>query len=179
MTPDTRSQIHGWLVRVADGDRDAFGPLFDALWPHVSAYCRRVLGDAAAGDDAAQETLVRVFTRSDEFDRDRDATAWVLGIATWQCRTARRRTWRRREDPLDAAARDAVDGWSEAARRDLVRHAVAVVGTLSAADADAIAAAVSDDPAARGDVAPATFRKRLERALGRVRTAWRSRHGET
>jgi DNA-directed RNA polymerase specialized sigma24 family protein len=29
----------------------------------------------------------------------------------------------------------------------------------------------------RRTIAPATFRKRLERALARLRTSWRSRHG--
>jgi len=40
-----------------------------------------------------------------------------------------------------------------------------------------IAAVVTDDDELRRAIAPAAFRKRLERALGRLRTSWRSRHG--
>jgi RNA polymerase sigma-70 factor (ECF subfamily) len=171
-----RKQLGDWLAAVADGDRAAFDPLFDALAPVVSAYCARVLGDRALADDTAQDVLVRVLTRAGEFDRERDALAWVLGIATWQCRTARRTVQRRGEVDLAAApepratADDAVD-------RDLVRAAVAAIGDLSPTDAATIAAAIFDDDSLRAGVAPATFRKRLERALGRLRTAWRSRHG--
>jgi RNA polymerase sigma-70 factor (ECF subfamily) len=177
VTPEARSQIQAWLVRVADGDRAAFDPLFDALWPVVAAYCRRTLGDDASGDDAAQETLTRVLTRASELDPARDATAWVMGIATWECRTARRRAWRRREEAV--VVEQAADGVDDTEQRDLIAHAVAVLGTLGAADIAAITAAITEDPGARDGVAPATFRKRLERAFGRLRTAWRSRHGES
>jgi RNA polymerase sigma-70 factor (ECF subfamily) len=170
-----RQRIATWLAAVAEGDRDAFDPLFAALWPVVSGYCARLLGDAVLGEDAAQEVLIRVLTRAAEYDPERDALTWVLGVATWQVRTARRTRGRRREVGLvaapDAGAAPPVED------RDLVRAAVAAVAELPAADAATIAAAILDDDVARAGIAPATFRKRLERALVRLRTAWRSRHG--
>jgi RNA polymerase sigma-70 factor (ECF subfamily) len=149
--------------------------LFAALWPPVRALCARLLdGD---GEDAAQDAMVRVFARAPEFDRDRDAMTWVLAIAGWQCRTVRRQRGRRRdahEIPEDVAGGARPDESTE--RRELLAAAAAIVGELSPADADTLIAAWSGDR--DGGIAPATFRKRLERALARFRAAWRSRHDE-
>jgi RNA polymerase sigma-70 factor (ECF subfamily) len=172
-----RAEITALLVRVADGDRRAFDPLFDAVWPAVHGLCRRMAPRDA--DDAAQEAMVRVFTRAAEFDRERDGLTWILAIAAWECRTARRRAGRRGEtaipDDRTTSADDAPD--ETLARRELLAAAAEALGSLSDADVATITAALVEDPAARDGIAPATFRKRLERALGRLRTAWRSRHG--
>jgi RNA polymerase sigma factor (sigma-70 family) len=165
------------MVRLADGDRAAFDPLFDALWPVLRRFCRRALGDDADGDDAAQEALVRVLARAGELDRDRDALTWALTLAAWECRTVRRRRQRRRDDsavPDDVAGGEAPD--AIAARRELLAAAADVLDTMSAGDAETLWAAWTGDDEARAGVAPATFRKRLERALARFRAAWRSRH---
>jgi RNA polymerase sigma factor (sigma-70 family) len=176
VTRGERQRIRAWLVAVADGDRTAFDPLFAALWPVVTAYCARLVADRVLAEDVAQEVLARIFTRAGEYDPERDALSWVLGVATWQCRTARRQRARRGETALDARSDAAIDAEHE--RRDLIRAAVAAVAALPDADAATIAAAVLDDDDARAGLAPATFRKRLERALARLRMTWRSRHGE-
>jgi RNA polymerase sigma-70 factor, ECF subfamily len=177
VTRADRERLRGWLAAIADGDRAAFDPLFAALWPLVNAYAARLLADPSLAEDVAQEVLVRVFTRAGEYDAERDALAWILGVATWECRTARRRRGRRAETPI-AAAPDVPDGAAlDPSQRDLVRAAIAAVAELAPADAATIAAAIFDDAEARAGLAPATFRKRLERALARLRATWRSRHG--
>ncbi len=167
------------VTRLADGDRAVLAPLFETLWPVLRDFCRRSLASEADGDDAAQEAMIKVFARVSSFDRDRDALTWALAIAAWECRTVARRRGRRREDDLSHAAH-LVDGGSriddELSSRQLAAAATAVLGTLRPDDVAAVLAAVSDEPAARAGLAPATSRKRLERALGRLRTAWRSRH---
>jgi DNA-directed RNA polymerase specialized sigma24 family protein len=173
-----RLELRGWLVAVADGDRAAFDPLFTALWPVVTAYCERLLGDRAAAEDTAQDALTRVFTRAGEYDAERDALTWVLAIATWQVRTTRRWRQRRGEVALAAAPEPTTDARGAAIDRDLIAAAVAAVGELAPTDAATITAAILDDDEARAGLAPATFRKRLERSLGRLRSIWRSRHGE-
>jgi RNA polymerase sigma factor (sigma-70 family) len=177
VTAARRQAIHDDLVRLADGDRSAFDPLFDALWPVLRRFCRRALGDDADGDDAAQEALLRVLTRAGEHDRERDGLTWALAIAAWQCRTARRRRQRRRDD---GALPDEIAGGARpdeaAARRELLAAAADVLDTLSASDAETLWAAWTGDDEARAGIAPATFRKRLERAVARFRAAWRSRH---
>ena len=178
----SRAEITALLVRVADGERGAFDPLFDAVWTPVRILCARLLasGADADADDAAQEAIVRVFTRADEFDRARDGLTWILAIAAWECRTVRKRALRRAEIALpddDRAARDRPDDLVQ--RRELLAAAEAALGALSDADVATITAALDGDPAARAGLAPATFRKRLERALDRLRSVWRSRHGHS
>jgi RNA polymerase sigma-70 factor (ECF subfamily) len=180
MLAPRRQEVQELMARLADGDRDAFAPLYALLWPALRAFCRRGLGHDADGDDAAQQALVNVFARADEFDAGRDALAWAFGIATWECRTLRRRAHRRGERGLpatDVLPDPAVRADDELIRRELLVGATELLGTLRADDIATITAALDGDPEGRAGVAPATFRKRLERALGRWRAAWRSKHG--
>lgn len=163
------------MSAAADGDRTAIEPLFAALWPSLVAYATRFVGDRTLAEDCAQESAVKLFGQLDRFDRERDALTWALAIATWECRTARRRIARRAES---AAMPDVlVDGAAVAEERELVRAAIATLESLSPHDREVITASLLDDEELRRTLAPATFRKRLERALVRLRTSWRSRHG--
>ena len=164
------------MTAAADGDRAALDPLFAALWPPVSGYARRFLADATLAEDVAQDALVKLFGRLDQYDRERDALTWALTFTTWECRTARRRLARRAETG-EAAPLALVDGAAIAEERELVRAALDTLDAMPARDREVIAAVLVDDDELRRSLAPATFRKRLERALGRLRTSWRSRHG--
>lgn len=172
-----RQQLDGWMASAADGDRAALDPLFHALWPLVVRYATRFLGDATLAEDVAQETLVKLFGQLDRFDRERDALTWTLTIATWQCRTTRRALHRRGETAIEERAEPIEDGARIAEERELVRAAVATLATLAPRDVEILVATLTDDDAVRCALAPATFRKRVERALARLRTSWRSRHG--
>ena len=173
-----RAELDRWMAAVADGERAAVAPLFGALWPPLVRYAARLVGDALA-EDCAQDALVRLFAQAPRYDRERSALAWALALVTWECRTARKRRARRGETALDHAARASSieDGAATAELRDLVRAALAEVALLDARDRDVILASITDDAELRRAIAPATFRKRLERALARLRTSWRSRHG--
>ena len=126
----------------------------------------------------AQQALVRVFLRAAEFDASRPALPWVLGVVANECRTLRRKAQRRREGPLEEADARPDPGASpeeSATGRDLERAALAALDGLPAPDVEAILAHIG--AAGRPDLPPATFRKRLERALKRLRRAWSERHG--
>jgi RNA polymerase sigma-70 factor, ECF subfamily len=170
-----RAEIQRLMTAAADGDRAAVDPLFHALWPIAVGYATKFLGNAALAEDCAQESLVKLFGQLDRFDRERDALTWALTHATWQCRTERRKTARRGE--TDAPIEIAVDDRHRIEERELVHAALDTLAALPARDRDVIAAVLTDDDELRRALAPATFRKRLERALGRLRTSWRSRHG--
>src|SRR2546425_10904070 len=90
-----RAELRRLMARLADGDRAAFGPAFALLWPRLRAFAARYVAVADA-EDAAQAALLRVFSRASEYDPERDALAWALGIAAWECRTLRRKRERRR-----------------------------------------------------------------------------------
>jgi RNA polymerase sigma-70 factor (ECF subfamily) len=171
-----REALQRDLARLADGDREAFHPVFVRLWPLLRGFVGRNLPGEDA-EDTAQDALVKVFARASEFDPGRDALSWVLGVAAWEIRTARRKRYRRREERMPATL-DVTDGdpgpeaaAMEAERRTLVEEALAA---LSPIDAATLRAFLAEEPAAG---AGATFRKRVQRALARLRAAWRMSHG--
>lgn len=170
-----REQLDRWMTAAAEGDRAVLDPLFRELWPLVTRYATRFLGDSTVAADVAQETLVKLFGQLDHYDRTRDALTWTLSIATWECRTVRRKIERRNE--TGNVPERMLDGTALLEGRELVRAALATLETLAPRDHEIIAAVLEDDDKLRAALAPAVFRKRLERALARLRLSWRSRHG--
>jgi RNA polymerase sigma factor (sigma-70 family) len=172
-----REALQRHLERLADGDRDAFHPVFVRLWPLLRGFAARCLPWQEA-EDAAQEALLRVFARAAEFDRQRDALSWVLGIAAYEIRTVRQRRRRRhrREHPDDALAGRPDPGRSPeeiALAAELERALGEALGALRPVDAETLLAYARGE---RPDLPGPTFRKRVERALGRLRSAWRLNH---
>ena len=169
-----REELQSGLTALADGDRSAFAALFERIWPIVRAFVARQL-PFEESEDVAQQALVNVFARAVEFDPKRDALAWVLGVALWEVRSARRRRWRRREEALettlDGPRADVATPEQAAIAGDLEQALEEVLGTLRPEDA-ATLRAFANDRRPPG----ATFRKRLERALARLRAAWRTSH---
>ena len=169
-----KTDLQGLMERLADGDRSAFHPVFESLWPLLRRFAARHLGPGEA-DDAAQEALLRVFRRAAEFDPTRSALAWALGIAAFEIRTARRKRQRRREDAVPAgafkSARDPAPTPEETAMQaDMETMMRDALGTLRPEDAETLRLYSRGE---RAHVAAATFRKRVERALTRLRAAWR------
>ena len=163
------------MVRLADGDRAALHPAFARVSPLVHSFCARLLHGAPDASDTAQEALVRVFAHASELDPSRDAVAWVLGVAAWECRTTRRRTERRREAMAEPDAIPGADGRPSpeetAIEKELLAAAREVLGALSPLDVETIEEALAGER-----TLGATFRKRLSRALGRMRAEWRRRY---
>jgi RNA polymerase sigma-70 factor (ECF subfamily) len=172
---ERREEVQRYMVRLADGDRDAFSPLYEALWPIVRGFAERALGHAADAEDAAQLALMKIFTRAAEFDVERDALAWVLGVTAYECRSYRKKRLRRREQSVEEPELVALgDPANDLIARDLQAAAWELLGQLPPEDAETLRALVEGR---RPDIAPPTFRKRVQRALTRLRAAWSSRHG--
>lgn len=175
MTPQERRALSDGLVRLADGDRGAFDAVFRLAYPEVRAFAARHLPPADA-DYTAQQALVAIFARVEEYDAARDGLAWALGIAAWEVRTCRRRAGRRRESgALPELACAGPSPEHAAIDAELRASLTAVLGALRPQDAEALLASAGLGP--RPAVPPATFRKRLERAVTRLRAAWRRCHG--
>ena len=177
MDDGSLSELQGLMGRLADGDRSAFPRVFEVLWPVLRDLTRRHLSPEDA-EDAAQEALVKIFRRAAEFDARRSAVAWALGVARWEIRTARKKRLRRREERMSDTHRDRTadqPGPEEALlERDTERMLAAALGQLSPADLETLRLYRNGERAA---VAAATFRKRVGRALDRLRAAWRMTHG--
>jgi RNA polymerase sigma-70 factor, ECF subfamily len=177
MEDGERAVLRARMAALADGDRDAFDDVFAVVWPLVRGFVGRHLRPAEA-EDAAQEALLRVFARASEFDPSRDALPWILGIAAWEVRTCRQRQRRRREDAIVEAELDrpAPDPLPDevAAIRERDRLVDSALAALRPEDAATLRAYMNEE---RPAVAPATFRKRVERALGRARAVFGPGHG--
>lgn len=140
-------------------------PAFTQLHPLVLGFCRRVL-DGPTAEDAAQEALVNLFAHVGDYDAARDPVPWALAFASNACRTARKKTLRRREQGDVPDLPDEAEPEGPLMDAQLRNAVQATLATLSPLDAETLALAMGDRPAG------ATFRKRLERASARFRAAW-------
>jgi RNA polymerase sigma-70 factor (ECF subfamily) len=165
------------MARLADGDRSAFDPLYDALWPSVRRLAERMLLGAPEAEDAAQEAMTKLFARASDFEPGRSVTSWVLAMTAYECLSQRQKRRRRREHdgtPLEVTPDGSRSPEAAIIARDHEAAALEVLGTLRPDDVETIRALLLD---ARPNLPRATFRKRIERALARLRAAWSSRHG--
>ena len=149
------------------GREGAMDELVSRTRPRLLAVARRI-GAPQDAEDAAQEALVKVFAQASRFDPERDALAWAVEIAAWEVRTVLRRRGRRREEAGHeerlAAHRDPGPTPEEVA---VAQDLNALLDGLPALDREALSAWATDERPA--GLPPATFRKRVERALRRAR----------
>ncbi len=65
-----------------DRDRDAFAALFDHFAPRLKAYLMRSGAAPAAADDFAQDAMLTVWRKAEQFDPSRArAATWIFTIA--------------------------------------------------------------------------------------------------
>ena len=86
------------VLRAQNGDHDAFGELVNRHQRRVWMVCRQYVG-AGEADAAAQDSLVKAFTRIGDFDRRAAFSTWLIRIAINTCLDELRR--RRREAVVD------------------------------------------------------------------------------
>jgi RNA polymerase sigma factor (sigma-70 family) len=175
VTPLARTEVQALVKRLAEGDRTAIEPSFNALWPVLHKFSARALGNEADAADAAQQAVTKLFAQAVDFDPQRDAVGWALTIAAYECRTIRRQRGRRREvgaDELLPLADSRGTPEQLVIERDLDAAVREVVSELRPEDAEVVLATISETRPSND----ATFRKRLERALGRLRLAWKAKH---
>ena len=168
------SELDVLMGKLADGDRAAFSPLFRALWTPALKVCQRLVHGEADAADAAQAAMMKILERAGEYDKQRPALPWALGIAAWECRTLMKKQQRQK---VAGEAPELSDGGStadEVEQKLLVSAAMHAMGELSKADQDTLTATYWETAAAVGG---ATFRKRRERALTRLRDTFRRLYG--
>ena len=168
------SELDVLMGKLADGDRSTFSPLFRALWPPALKVCQRMLHAEADAADAAQAAMMKILERAGEYDKQRPALPWALGIAAWECRTLIKRRHRQNETAEEPQLSDGGATAGEVEQKLLVSAAMHAMGTLSQADQETLTATYWDTAASVGG---ATFRKRRERALTRLRDTFRRLYG--
>ena len=179
MIPRERADINILMIRLADGDRTAFDSIYEAVWPLVHRFAKKITANKTDSEDIAQHALMKVFSRASEFRRDGDALSWILGITAYECKTVRQKTRRRKEQFQEHNDFDKKSEPSRSAEELLIANSLAsaikeVLAGLSEEDQETIRIAIND--LSRPDIPAATFRKRLERSFDRLRKTWRERY---
>lgn len=179
MSPLVRAELSQLLLRLADGNRGAFDPIYEMTLPIVHRFALKMISNKSEADDIAQSALMKVFSRCGEFRRDGDALSWILGITAYECRTARQKVKRRREEfgqdeSVNQKADSSFNAEEKLISKNLEDAIQETLSGLSVQDQETIKVAIHDME--RPDIPAATFRKRLERALGRLKDTWRDQY---
>lgn len=179
MSSVDRNELNKYMERLVDGDRNAFDYVYAVSWPLVHRLALKTIGQGPDAEEVAQQSLMKVFSRASEFEKGRDALSWILGITSFECKTARQKVKRRKED-FHSEDRLALRADPKAlAEEQLVLKSLedaiqdALEG-LSPQDQETIKTAIHELD--RPNIPGATFRKRLERAFDRLKDKWREEY---
>lgn len=82
------------MVRVRDGDRDAFGQIVDRHKDSLVGYACRLTGCPSRAEDVAQEAFLRLFQFAPRYQENGQLVALLLRIATNLVRSEERRNTR-------------------------------------------------------------------------------------
>jgi RNA polymerase sigma-70 factor, ECF subfamily len=197
VTESNLDSLDSLMARLADGDRSVFRAVFEQLWPPTLRLCSSMLKNDADAADAAQQAMTKMLERASDYDPTRPALPWALAIAGWECRTILRTRSRRRETAADLAPEPAraEDTEQDLAMHELVTLAREAIGQLSDIDrgvlettfleeaprgmggALAVDAGAATEARMHQGTQGATIRKRRERAIVRLRAAFRRLYG--
>jgi RNA polymerase sigma-70 factor (ECF subfamily) len=157
------------LGHIADGNADAFAELWGRLGGPIVAIGRRLLDDAAAAEDAAQETFTTIWRAAATFDSERGAAlSWIYTIARNAARDVARR---RRILPVGEVPeeRDTGPQPDEVAAQEMTRFGIhAAVAGLGAKERQVIELAYYEG------LSQSEIANRLATPLGTVKTRTRN-----
>jgi len=74
-----------WILQAQQGDQRAFGHLVRAYQRPVYNLAYRMLGDAAAAEEAAQEAFLRAYEHLRSYQPGRKFVNWLLSITSHYC----------------------------------------------------------------------------------------------
>lgn len=169
------------LVRIAAGDREAFGALFAKYAPKVKGYLIRLGAAGAIAEDLAQDAMVSVWRRAGSFDRAKaKGSTWIFVIA--------RNAWidRLRREKVELAYRAGLDDPEEshdeapdeaAVRLQTEEHIAAALEMLSEEQRQVVRLSFFEERphseiAERLNLPLGTVKSRLRLALTKLRVHW-------
>jgi len=105
------------MAAVAGGSNPAFATLFDRHQASVVRFCTRFVGDAARGEELAQDVFIKLYRNAKRYQPSARFKTFLFRVATNHCLNELRRPARKAErvdepageasgSPLEAAASD-------------------------------------------------------------------------
>lgn len=79
---DSRTRSNDLLLRIGDGDQQAFAELYDQIAPRVLGLIVRVLRDHAQSEEVTQEVFLEIWQTATRFDPNKgQAASWIMTMA--------------------------------------------------------------------------------------------------
>jgi len=96
-----------WIIAIKQGNQTAFQNIVEAYQRPIYNLCYRMLNDATAAEDAAQEVFLRAYHKLDTYNADHKFSTWLYAIASHYCldQLKRRR--------LQLISLDALPSWQQ------------------------------------------------------------------
>ncbi|MHC5797582.1 ECF RNA polymerase sigma factor SigK [Lacisediminihabitans sp. FW035] len=174
-----RSAPNGLLLRVAEGDHQAFRELYELLAPRVHGLIRRTLVDDGQSQEVTQDVFLEVWRSASRFDASRgSAVSWIMMTAHGRAVDRVRASQASRDRDLRIGSRDRevyFDPVSEAGEVSVESARVSVaMGRLTPIQRDAISMTYFEgltgpELAARLQIPVGTLKSRLREAMIRLR----------
>jgi RNA polymerase sigma-70 factor (ECF subfamily) len=119
------------LVRVVEGDHDAFTTLMHRHEDRIFAVCLRIMGNRTSALDATQETFLTLYRKANQYRATAAVGTWLYRIAVNTCydllRKERRRPSEAMPSYLDPADPHAEDPYTSIELRPSVEAALATL----------------------------------------------------
>src|SRR5881394_977811 len=104
--PDHLDPDASLMLRVKQGDRDAFEALVEKYKQPVMNLVFRTLGDATEAEDLAQHVFIQVYKSAHRYEVSAKFSTWLFTIARNLCLNEIRRRSRHPAESLDAVSAD-------------------------------------------------------------------------
>jgi RNA polymerase sigma-70 factor, ECF subfamily len=172
--------ISDWLLAISTRrDRKSFEHLYNHFASRIKSYMIKQGADAATADDLAQEAMVQVWRKAEQYDADKAApAAWIFRIArNLQIDRLRRRKFHEVELTAEADRTDeGVSGHERSTEQIDADRLRGLIENLSNEQMDVIQLAFFEglthsEICQRLDLPLGTVKSRLRLAFGKLRTA--------
>jgi RNA polymerase sigma-70 factor (ECF subfamily) len=136
------------MLRVKDGDREAFRALFEKHSGPIARFAAGFVGSSARADELAQEVFLQVYRTRERYEPRAKFSTWLYTIAHNLClNEVRRHDYKTRVDPVggdadvpawDPSDPQPVEGEAYSAQRELEARLAALVAELPEAQRTAL-----------------------------------------
>ena len=89
------------IARAVKGDAQAFETLMEAYEKKIYGLCLRMMGNPHDGEDAAQEAMLKIWQKLDQYRGESAFSTWVYRVAASICMDAIRKRSRQTQPSLE------------------------------------------------------------------------------